>query len=65
MPSDKSRTMNFAPAGRLRKHLATVIAIKLIALVAIWWLFFRADLRPPSDDTAVARQVFFSEQGRH
>jgi len=46
----------------LRKHLCAVIAIKLIALAAIWWCFFRAELRPPADDAAVARQIFSSER---
>jgi hypothetical protein len=58
-------TVNPASPGRLRKRLAAVMVIKLIALVVIWWCLFRAELRPPADDVAVARQFFFSDQSRH
>lgn len=42
---------------RLRRHLTLVIALKLIALLAIWWLFFRGELRPPADSAAVADKI--------
>jgi 4-amino-4-deoxy-L-arabinose transferase-like glycosyltransferase len=42
---------------RLRRHLSLVIALKVLALTALWWFFFRSELRPPADSASVATQV--------
>lgn len=54
--SDAPRTIS-ARTPRLRRHLSLVIALKIIALIALWWFFFRSELRPPADSAAVATQV--------
>lgn len=47
---------------RLRRHLAWVIVIKVMALTALWWLFFRSELRPPAGSAAVAAQILADEK---
>ncbi len=42
---------------RLRRHLIWVIAIKVMALTALWWFFFRSELRPPADSNSVVTQI--------
>lgn len=32
-----------SPDRRLLRHIAWVLAIKVVALVALWWLFVRDD----------------------
>ncbi len=34
------RSMNVAD-GHLRRHLATALAVKLLLLAVLWWVFFR------------------------
>ena len=47
------------PTG-LRRHLIVALIVKLFALAAIWWFFFRPELRPPADSAAVAAQLSVS-----
>jgi len=35
---------------RLRRHLATAVTVKLLALLILWWLFFHG--QPRHDDPA-------------
>jgi multidrug resistance efflux pump len=51
--------------GRLRWRLAAAITLKIIALLAIWYWFFRPELRPPADSTAVAAKVFQIQNASH
>ncbi len=36
---------------RLRRHLATAVAVKLLALLILWWLFFHGQ-HPTHEDPA-------------
>jgi hypothetical protein len=44
-----------APGSPLKRHLGWIVALKLIALFALWWFFIR-DAGVPVDPATVSRQ---------
>ena len=43
------------PRTPLARAIALALAIKLVAITAIWLVWFSGDARPPADAAAVAR----------
>ncbi|MDE2150474.1 MAG: hypothetical protein KGJ55_11755 [Gammaproteobacteria bacterium] len=46
----------------LRRRVVGLLAIKLLALTALWWLFFSPTHRPAADAQTVAARLFPSLQ---
>jgi hypothetical protein len=45
------------PQTPLAKAITLALAVKLIAIVAIWLAFFSGNPRPPTDASAMARLI--------
>jgi hypothetical protein len=55
LPSEPRPRQPAAPASRLRREIAIVLAVKALALSALWWAFFSPSSsssgeRPPGAD---------------
>lgn len=45
------------PLRRLTRELFALIAVKIVLLLLIWWLFFAPHTKPDTSPDAVARQL--------